>query len=132
DAKGGVNLLPLLLPPGSDAGYPTAPPQTPASTINAQGSSGYGFATIDRVNYPGFGKVKEIQQLVHPLPGHALRVSPARQPLPPNHNYSPSKPPQRGTVASDAVIPKVSFEFAAQLLHLLAHRFVQVFSTPLA
>jgi len=34
--------------PGSAAGFPTAPPQSRTSAINASGSSGYGFARVSR------------------------------------------------------------------------------------
>jgi len=81
---------------------------------------------------PGFGKVKECQQSVHPLPGRPLGVAPARQPLPPDLDHFPAIPPQGPQVARQAVIPKVAFEFEAQLLHLLPQRIMQVFPTSLA
>ena len=117
--------------PGSAGGCPPAPPQTRTSAIHAYGSSESWFRCIDRVNHPGFGKVKELQQLVHPLPGHPFGIAPARQPFPPDLNHFPTKPLQGFKVARDAVIPKVTFELTTQLLHLLPQRFVPVFATPL-
>ena len=47
------------------------------------------FRCVDRVNDPGFGQVKELQQPVHALPRHALGVASPRQPLPPDPESLP-------------------------------------------
>jgi hypothetical protein len=70
--------------PGRAAGYPTAPPQTRTSAINASGSSDSRFCYVDGVDHPDRGEWIATQEVLESHPRHGGTPGPATEPLLPD------------------------------------------------